>query len=209
MLEAAQIIHHGGVVVFPTTGLYGLAADAANSDAVKRVFAIKQRPFTRPLLILIPGRSSLADIVSHPPPVAGQLMDAFWPGGLTLVFHARRDILPELTAGTGHIGVRLPGHPVSRLLVEAVGSPITATSANVSDHSGCSCIDDLDPAVADAVDLILDAGQLKGGLGSTVLDLTQTPPVLLREGAISRSRMAPILGNAHGLWSTLPNTLYR
>jgi L-threonylcarbamoyladenylate synthase len=92
-----------------------------------------------------------------------------------------------LTAGTGHIGIRLPVHPVAQALVRAVGRPITATSANLSGQAGCSRIADLDPAVAVAVDLILDAGALEGGAGSTVLDVTCDPPVILREGAVSKS----------------------
>ncbi len=192
ILEAARIIHRGGVVVFPTTGLYGLAADAGNRKAVERVFNVKMRPSTKPLLILIPDRLSLRNVVSHIPEVAERLMDAFWPGGLTLIFHAHSSVLPELTAGTGKIGVRLPAHPVSRLLVEAVGRPITATSANIYSHGGCSCIDHLESAVANAVDMVLDAGLLEGGTGSSVLDVTQTPPVLIREGAVSRIRIAAI-----------------
>jgi L-threonylcarbamoyladenylate synthase len=116
-------------------------------------------------------------------------MTAFWPGKLTLVFRASSSILPGLTAGTGKIGIRLPVYPVARILVLAAGRPITATSANISGQIGCSQIADIDPAVAAAVDLILDAGPLKGGAGSTILDVSEDPPVILREGSIPRSRI--------------------
>ena len=173
-------------MVFPTTGLYGLAADAANPAAIEKVFAVKRRPPDNPLLVLVPGRDEIPRLVQEIPPIAEQVMRAFWPGKLTLIFKAAAGILPSLTAGTGHIGIRLPIHPVAQALVRAVGMPITATSANLSGEPGCSCITDLNPAVADAVDLILDAGPLEGGVGSTILDVTRDPPVILREGAVPK-----------------------
>jgi L-threonylcarbamoyladenylate synthase len=185
--EAARIICSGGVVIFPTTGLYGLAADAFNSAAVDKVFAVKQRPPDKPILILVSNIGQIRNLVREIPPAAEQLMTAFWPGKLTLVFKAGNGLLPGLTAGTGKIGIRLPVHPVARHLVHAVGRPITATSANLSGQTGCSRISDIDPAIAGAVDLILDAGPLEGGAGSTILDVTQYPPVILRDGAIPKS----------------------
>ena len=122
-------------------------------------------------------------------------MTLLWPGKLTLVFNAGNGLPPGLTAGTGKIGIRLPVYPVARLLVCAAGRPITATSANISGQTGCSRITDLDPAIAAAVDLILDAGPLKGGAGSTILDVSEDPPVLLREGSIPRSRILSVLQN--------------
>lgn len=184
--ETARIIRCGGVVVFPTTGLYGLAADAANPSAIEKVFTLKRRPPDKPLLILVPDKDVISDLVQEIPPIAEQAMNTFWPGKLTLIFKAASGILPTLTAGTGHIGIRLPIHPVAQALVHAVGKPITATSANLSGEAGCSRITDLNPAVADGVDLILDAGPLEGGVGSTILDVTRDPPVILREGAIPK-----------------------
>ena len=181
-----QIIQNGGVVVFPTTGLYGLAADATHPAAIEKVFAIKRRPSNKPLLILVPDRDAISNLVQEIPPAAERAMASFWPGKLTLVFKASTGILPSLTAGTGHIGIRLPVHPVAQALVRAVGRPITATSANLSGQSGCSCIADLEPAVTESVDLILDAGPLEGGAGSTILDVTCDPPIVLREGAVSK-----------------------
>lgn len=183
--EAARIICSGGVVVFPTTSLYGLAVDASNPAAVEKLFVIKQRPLDKPILILVPDLGDVQNLVQEIPLAAKQIMTALWPGKLTLIFKADSRLLPGLTAGTGKIGIRLPVYPVARLLVHAVGKPITATSANISGQIGCSRIEDLDPAVAASVDLILDGGPLEGGAGSTVLDVSQDPPVLLREGSIT------------------------
>ena len=195
ILEAAGIICSGGVVVFPTTSLYGLAADASNPVAIEKVFAIKQRPLKKPILILVPDIRDITDLVREIPLSAERIMTALWPGNLTLIFKAGSGLSPILTAGTGKIGIRLPVYPVARCLVRAAGRPITATSANISGQSGCSQIADLDPAVAAAVDLILDAGPLKGGAGSTILDVSQVPPVMLRKGSISQSRIFSVLKN--------------
>lgn len=193
--EAARIICSGGVVVFPTTSLYGLAADAFSPEAIEKVFAIKQRPSNKPILILVPDIRDIQGLVQDIHPAAKQVMTALWPGNLTLIFKAGSVLLPRLTAGTGKIGIRLPVYPVARLLVRAAVRPITATSANISGHRGCSQIADLDPSVAAAVDLILDAGPLQGGAGSTILDVSQDPPVFLREGAIPQSRILSVLQN--------------
>lgn len=192
ILEAARIICSGGVVVFPTTSLYGLAVDASNPEAVEKLFVIKQRPLDKPILILVPNLRDVQNLVHDIPLAAERIMTVLWPGKLTLIFKAGNGLLPSLTAGTGKIGIRLPVYPVARLLVHAVGKPITATSANISGQIGCSRIADLDPAVAASVDLILDAGPLEGGAGSTILDVSEDPPVLLREGSIPLSTLNKI-----------------
>lgn len=192
---AARIICSGGVVVFPTTSLYGLAADASNPAAVEKVFAIKQRSVDKPILILVPDIRDIQNLVQDIPDAAVRIMSALWPGKLTLIFKAGSGLLPNLTAGTGKIGIRLPVFPIARLLVRAVGRPITATSANISGLTGCSRITDIDPAVAASVDMVLDAGPLKGGAGSTILDVSQDPPTILRDGSIPQDRIFSVLQN--------------
>ena len=184
LLQAARAISSGGLVVFPTSGLYGLAADALNPVAVEKIFAAKGRRGDNPILILIGHPEGLAQLVTAVPPAAARLMETIWPGGLTLVLPAA-PILPQvLTAGTGKIGIRLPAHPVARELVKIVGRPITGTSANLSGQPGCSRIDTLAQEIAQTADLILDAGRLDGGAGSTVVDVTGVRPIILRRGVI-------------------------
>lgn len=185
LLQAARAISSGGLVVFPTSGLYGLAADAFNAAAVDKIFAAKGRSPRKPVLLLIRHVDDLRQLVTIVPPAATRLMDAIWPGGLTLVFPAAPVVPPALTAGSAKIGIRLPAHPVARALVAAVGRPITGTSANVSGRPGCSRIAVLDAAIAGSVDMTLDAGDLAGGAGSTVVDVTGQAPVILRSGAVS------------------------
>ena len=182
--EAAAIIKKGGVVVFPTRGLYGLGADALDPDAVEKIIKIKQRPADNPILVLIYSRRQLDSLVKNISPAAAAIMDAFWPGRVTLVFDACDSLSNRLTARSGKIGVRLAGHPVAAALVRQVGRPVTGTSANLSGRPGCHQVQYLDPPVAEQVDLILDAGVLEGGAGSTVVDVTIDPPKILREGQV-------------------------
>lgn len=186
---AAQTIREGGIVVFPTQCLYGLGADARNAGAVARIFAIKRRASSNPLLILIQDRKELTYLTDVVPSTAQTLMDAFWPGNITLLFAAKAGLPEGLTAGTGKIGVRLPGHPVARQLVLETGGPITGTSANRSGSPGCARISELEEDIRAKVDLILDAGPLKGGIGSTIVDVTVEPPLVVREGVIPAGRI--------------------
>jgi L-threonylcarbamoyladenylate synthase len=191
--HAGAIIKQGGIIAFPTRCLYGLGADAFNADAVDRVFKIKQRPSQKPILILIDQRIQLERLVSHVSPAASRIMDRFWPGGVTLVFEAGGTVPQHLTAGTGKIGIRLPGHPVAAALVKSMGRPFTGTSANISGEPGCRRIDDLIPQLAQQLDAVLDAGPLKGGTGSTVVDVTDDMPRILREGDISKKEILKLI----------------
>jgi L-threonylcarbamoyladenylate synthase len=190
---AADVIRAGGVVVIPTRHLYGLAADALNAEALARVFAIKGRPADKPLLILVKSRDALPALVKSVSADACRLMDRFWPGRLTLVFAARDLFPPVLTGGRGKVGIRLPAHPVDRALLDLLPHPVTATSANLSGRAGCHRIGDLAPALRQAVDLILDAGPLPPGPGSSVVDVTVTPPEILREGQLRAAQIEAAL----------------
>jgi L-threonylcarbamoyladenylate synthase len=192
--SAVECIRNSGVIAFPTTGLYGLGADALNAEAVERIFRIKRRPLAKPILVLVKSKADLSTIVREVPPAAFRLMQAFWPGGLTIIFSAR-DILPKiLTGGSGKIGVRMPLHSVARALVFGLNGIITGTSANMSGEPACSNVSLLDERVARQLDLILDAGPLTGGPGSTVVDVTALRPVILREGVITREQLKAVIG---------------
>lgn len=182
--QASGILKTGGLVIFPAACLYGVAANALSADAVEKVFQLKQRPRNNPILVLIKNTDQLEGLVTTVPEKARILMDQFWPGGLTLVFEAADSINPKLTAGRQKLGIRLPGHPVARALVNSVVFPVTGTSANLSSRPGCTQTDMLCPEIMEKVDLILDAGPVKGGAGSTVVDITCTLPKILRRGAI-------------------------
>jgi len=191
--QAAQVILSGGVLAVPTESFYGLAVHALNEKAIERLFAVKDRREDNPLLILLASRGTLGAYVTEVSDRARKLMERFWPGGLTMVFFADPILPPSLTAGTGKIGVRLSSHPVPRALAEAVGAPITGTSANRSGQPSCSTAEEVMESVGEGTDLILDGGRTPGGKGSTVLDVTVDPPVVLREGMVSREELKPFL----------------
>jgi L-threonylcarbamoyladenylate synthase len=191
--EAAQVIHEGGVVAVPTESFYGLAVHALDEKAIERLFAVKRRREDNPVLILIPSKEGLSSYVTEASEKDRKLMERFWPGGLTMVFFAGSILPRSLTAGTGKIGVRLSSHPVPTELARAVGAPITGTSANRSGRPSCSTAEKVMEALGEDIDLILDGGKTPGGKGSTVLDVTIDPPVVLREGIVSRNELSLFL----------------
>ncbi|NOX33422.1 MAG: threonylcarbamoyl-AMP synthase [Deltaproteobacteria bacterium] len=193
IFKAGKIIQNNGLVIFPAKYLYGIATNALNKKAVKKVFHLKQRPLNNPILILIPDRDMLPYLVKSILEPAKKLMDTFWPGNLTLVFEAKDTIPQILTANTGKIGVRIPAHPVANALVKHAGFPITGTSANLSGQQSCSRINQLDPAIIDHADLVLDAGSLQGGAGSTIADATSSKITIIREGAVSKKKITRTL----------------
>ncbi|MCW7754638.1 L-threonylcarbamoyladenylate synthase [Desulfobotulus sp. H1] len=187
--QAALRIRAGGLVIFPTFCLYGMGVDALRPMAIEKVFKAKGRPGNNPLLILA---ADLASVMSHVKDVSDEaslLMKSFWPGRLTLVLKAKSHLPAGLTAGTGKIGIRIPEHPVAAALVRAAGGPITGTSANLSGQPGVSSLQDLSPELITTADCVLDAGILHGGPGSTVVDATSSPPLILREGALSADKI--------------------
>jgi L-threonylcarbamoyladenylate synthase len=187
--EATQVIRSGGVVAFPTESFYGLGVNLTDERALQRLFVVKKRRSEKPILILIPSVTVLGQYVGHVSEIAHRLINRYWPGGLTLVFEASQGISPLLTAGTGKIGVRLSGHPIARALTQALGLPITGTSANISGGPPCVNAREVLETLGEDVDLILDGGKTKGGKGSTVLDVTVKPPVIMREGMINRKEL--------------------
>ncbi len=195
IVKAGKILQKNGIVIFPAKCLYGIGANALDEMAIKKVFHLKQRPWNKPILVLIPDRTWLADLVVSISRHANKLMDAFWPGNITLVFEAKTHISKFLTAKTCKIGIRIPAHPVAKALIKYVNFPITGTSANLSGESGCYKIDQLSSALTDQADLVLDAGRLKGGMGSTIVDVTVSPVAIIREGEILTGQINEILKN--------------
>ena len=192
--EAARIILQGGVEAFPTETFYGLAADALNERALQKIFRVKGRNENKPLPLIVADRSWIPGLVREISPLAGRLMEKFWPGPLTLVLEALPHLPAVLAAHTGKVGLRISSHPAAQSLARAVGRAITATSANLSGEPSISTAGEVFQALGEKLDAILDAGKTAGGMGSTVLDVSGTKPKILREGAISRQELARFLG---------------
>jgi len=180
---AAAVLERGGVVAFPTETFYGLGAAALDRAALRRVFELKRRPETKPVLLLVDS-IAMAETVGEVSAQARTLMSRHWPGALTLVLRARPGVPQDVTAGTGTVGVRLSPHPVARGLVGALGAPVTAPSANPSGLEPPTTASAVLAYFGDAVDLVLDGGPTAGGEASTVLDTTVEPPRVLRRGAV-------------------------
>ena len=191
--RAAGIIKKGGLVVFPTRCLYGLGVDALNVRAVEKIFYVKKRSKNKPILIIIKRPSDLKRIVKSVTPAAISIMNSIWPGKVTLIFKGKDNLPENLTGKQRTIGVRVVEHPVARALLKEVKRPITATSANISLREGCWRISDLDEKIIEAVDMILDAGPLEGGLGSTVVDVSTPFPKLIRAGSVAEDKITKIL----------------
>jgi L-threonylcarbamoyladenylate synthase len=183
--EVASMVRHGGLVAFPTESFYGLGADALDDAAVARVFGAKGRPETKPVLVLVDSVAMAESMVSDVPAGARELMARHWPGPLTLVLPARAHVPRALTAGSGTVGVRMPGHPIAMALVRAAGRPVTAPSANPSGAPPPTTASEVGAYFDGVIDVILDGGPTAGGTGSTVADCTTWPPRVLRAGPIA------------------------
>jgi L-threonylcarbamoyladenylate synthase len=182
--EAAATLARRGLAAFPTETFYGLGAAALDGEAVRRVFAVKGRPESKPVLVLVDSLTMLETLVEEIPNPASALIDRHWPGPLTLVFRARASVPPEITAGTGTVGVRIPAHAVALGLPRALGGPVTAPSANMSGAQPPTTADEVLRVFDGMIELVLDGGATAGGPASTVVDVTVDPPRILRAGAV-------------------------
>lgn len=192
--EAAAILCRGGLVAFPTETVYGLGANALDASAVARIFAAKGRPATNPVIVHVADADDVSRLVTDFPARARRLAEAFWPGPLTLVLPRRAEVPDVVTAGGPTVAVRVPAHPVAQGLLRASGLPIAAPSANRSTCLSPTRAAHVMRGLDGRIDLLLDAGPTRAGLESTVLDVMQDPPVLLRPGPIDRRRLEAIIG---------------
>jgi len=197
--RGVEILRAGGVIAYPTETLYGLAADARNKEAVERIFAIKGRAFDKPIPLIIGNREALSPLVSKIPERFKGLINLFWPGPLTLIFHASGRVSSRLTSNTGKIGIRLSSSEIARSLSTLLHGAITATSANISGEVGMSSPEEVSHTMGNHIDALIDGGTTAGGPGSTVLDITCDPPLVLREGDIPSSVILQAI--PHGLHS--------
>jgi len=195
--RAVEILRGGGVIAYPTETFYGLGAHAGNAEAVEKIFIIKGRPFAKPIALIMGNEENMEELVREVSPASRRLMEAFWPGALTLVFNASSRILPPLTAETGTIGIRISSHPIASAIAKTLHFPITATSANLSGEGECSTAEEVAERLDEKIDAIIDGGAARGGVGSTVLNMTIDPPVIIREGAIPASSIYALLGKRH------------
>lgn len=183
--RAAAVIRSGGLVVFPTDTVYGLGADALNRKAVERVYRVKRRPRNKPLIIQVADIDQIDDLVAGVSGQAAILMKKFWPGALTLVFKKKSS--PETVA------LRMPDNRIALSLMKKAEVPLTSPSANLSGEPSPSRTEEISEELLEKVDLVIDGGKTKIGRESTILDLTVSPPRILRRGAISSRQIESFL----------------
>ena len=193
--RAGQIIKNGGLVAFPTETVYGLGGDALNPASSKKIYAAKGRPSDNPLIVHVCRFEDIGPIVREIPPQAVQLAEAFWPGPLTMIFHKNDRVPAETTGGLDTVAIRFPSNTIAQALIKASGGYIAAPSANRSGRPSPTlaryCMEDLDGRV----EMVIDGGQVGIGLESTIIDLTEEEPVILRPGFITQKKLAQVLGN--------------
>lgn len=192
--EGAEIIRRGGLVAFPTETVYGLGADSLNPEAVVKIFEAKNRPYFDPLIVHIAEMEDAFKLCLRVDARAKALMERFWPGPLTLVL-PKRDVVPDLvTAGLETVAIRMPAHPVALSLIRESGRPISAPSANLFGHLSPTEAKHVERQLGDRVDLIIDGGRCPIGVESTIVDLSEDEPILLRPGGLPLEDIERIIG---------------
>ena len=196
--EAAEALRAGELVAFPTETVYGLGANALEPQAVERIFAAKERPPTNPLIVHLADKRDLAQVATNIPEAAWKLIEAFWPGPLTLILPRQPAVPLNVTAGLETVAVRMPSHPVARALIKAAGVPVAAPSANRYTRPSPTTAQHVLEDLGGRVTIILDGGPATIGVESTVLDLTGSVPQILRPGGVSLEELRRVLPEAQG-----------
>jgi L-threonylcarbamoyladenylate synthase len=192
--RAATVLRGGGLVAFPTETVYGLGALALDADAVSRIFAAKGRPANNPVIVHVAEITEAVALAAEWPDAAERLARRFWPGPLTLVVPRGAAVPDVTTAGGRTVAIRVPAHPVALALLRAVGAPIAAPSANRSSQLSPTRADHVLHGLDGRINLVLDGGPTTGGIESTVLDVSTSPPRLLRPGLIGPAELESVIG---------------
>jgi L-threonylcarbamoyladenylate synthase len=192
--RAAELLRAGEVVALPTETVYGLAASALDERAVERIYQVKGRPAHNPIIVHVASIEMAKRCVAHWPDLAGRLAKAFWPGPLTLVLSRAKEIPGVVTAGGPTVGVRWPSHPFIQAVIHECGFPLAAPSANPFNQVSPTNAEHVRKALGDKIRLIVDGGQSQVGLESTVLDISVSPPRLLRPGMIHEQALLAVTG---------------
>lgn len=193
--EAAAIIKRGGTVAFPTETVYGIGANAFDSNACSRIFEIKGRPIDNPLIVHISKFEQLNDVASDVPDEILKAAKILWPGPVTLILKKNKRVPDEVTAGLDTVAVRMPAHPVALRLIEESNTPIAAPSANTSTRPSATRVEHIIEDLDGKVDMIIDGGDTAFGLESTIINVTARPYVLLRPGAFTVEELQKYLGS--------------
>ncbi|MDD6193516.1 MAG: L-threonylcarbamoyladenylate synthase [Lachnospiraceae bacterium] len=194
MMAAAEIIRSGGLVAFPTETVYGLGGDATRADASRKIYKAKGRPSDNPLIVHIADFSQLCQIAAKVPPEAELLAQHFWPGPLTMILQKNQVIPYETTGGLDTVAIRMPAHPVALAFLRESGCMIAAPSANTSGRPSPTSASHVREDLQGRIDAIIDGGDVEIGIESTIVDLTEEIPCVLRPGFITLEMLREVLG---------------
>ncbi|HBA69583.1 MAG TPA: threonylcarbamoyl-AMP synthase [Lachnospiraceae bacterium] len=193
--EAGMIIQKGGLVAFPTETVYGLGGNALDKSAAEKIYRAKGRPSDNPLIVHICRMEDMNSIAAQVPETAGKLADAFWPGPLTMILRKSGKVPYETTGGLDTVAVRMPGHKTALALIEAAGGYVAAPSANISGRPSPTQAKYVAEDMYGRIEMILDGGDICIGLESTIVDLTERVPVILRPGYVTKEMLERVLGH--------------
>ena len=192
--RAVAILAQGGLVALPTDTVYGLAGAASLDSTLRRIFAVKQRPADIPLPILIADAGDIVQVAVDIPSCVSELADRFWPGPLTIVLCKSSRISDLATAGRSTVGLRVPDHELTRSILRRADFPVAVTSANMSGAPEVTTPQQVVAALGGQIEMLIDDGSCPGGLPSTVLDLTCSPPRIVRSGPVIRQGLEAVVG---------------
>ena len=195
LMEAAQILREGGLVAFPTETVYGLGGNALDEKASEKIYAAKGRPSDNPLIAHVSCIEEVEPLVSRIPEAGRRLMEAYWPGPLTLIFPKSKQVPYATTGGLETVAIRMPSDPVAQRLIALAGVPVAAPSANTSGRPSPTTAQHVWDDLAGRIDMIIDGGPVGIGLESTIVDFTEDVPVVLRPGYISLEMLQEVLGD--------------
>lgn len=191
---ASEILKKGGLVAFPTETVYGLGGDALNPDASRKIYSAKGRPSDNPLIVHIADETDLQKIAKDIPEAAYKLMDVFWPGPMTMIFHKKPIVPDSTTGGLDTVAVRMPSHNVAYELIRRSGVMIAAPSANTSGRPSPTMASHVREDMEGKIDMIIDGGDCRYGIESTIIDMTGDVPTILRPGYITREMLEDVIG---------------
>lgn len=192
--EAGQILKKGGLVAFPTETVYGLGANGLDEEAARKTYAAKGRPSDNPLIVHIADMSYLPEIVTEIPEAAKKAAEKFWPGPLTMIFHKSERVPYGTTGGLDTVAVRMPSHEIAREIILAGGGYISAPSANTSGRPSPTTAQHVEEDLSGKIEMIVDGGPVEIGVESSILDVTVTPPMILRPGAVTKEMLEDVIG---------------
>ena len=183
--KAISILKNGGVIAFPTDTVYGIGANALDEKAVERIYQIKERPRNKPIAVLVSSIDEVTEITTDVPPIFYKFASRHWPGALTIILRSNERLPSIIGAGRPTVGVRMPDNEIALSLIRELGNPIAATSANPSGGVSATSAEQVRELLKDRVDFIIDGGHTEIGVASTVVDLSVSPPSVLRQGTVT------------------------